>query len=338
MTHKQFNVCLVSVCALSLCISHQWVKRTGHTRRDPPAGDFGLCSSSSAPTHATPTLIRAPPLYLEPNYATSDFWGQVAFLPVPRFHINTHDPVGQDIYISKSVHDAKQPWDPFLWQLMVDVLAGAQSNLMVDVGANLGYFSLQAAALGHRVVAFEPMSRNANKFISSIVQNKFEQNITLYQNAVTYQSGRVVALRETHPTNQGNGKISPMAASKTGRYGVDYVETVSLDDVLHEDVLLMKIDVEGFEGAVLNGAKRLICWNIVRYIALEFSSDTIGSADCPASPLLNRFEALGYSISDIVSGSPRLNAEAYAHFPPNILLTLIEFDTPPGFSHPQWCR
>ena len=297
-THRRFSVCLLSVCAVSLWAPHQ------------PRADCAFKASSA---------LRAPPFFTEPDYQ-HDVWGQVAFAPVPRFQINTHDPITQDIYISKSVHDAQQPWDPFLWQLIVDVLAGAPPSLMVDVGANLGYFSLQAAALGHRVVAFEPMGRNAHKFFASIVQNRFESNITLYQNAVTHQSGQVVRLKETHPTNQGNGQIRT-GGVREGRYGVDYVETVRLDEVLHEDVLFMKIDVEGFEGAVLNGAMHLICCHRVQYITLEVSSDTAASADFPV--VLKRLEDLGYSISDIIRGSPRLNADAYARFPPNILLTRV---------------
>ena len=63
----------------------------------------------------------------------------------------------------------------------------------------------------------------------------------------------------------------------------------------------MKIDVEGSEGAVLNGAKGLICWNLVLYITIEFSDDTRHSQDCPAGRMLQLLESIGYAISDVVA-------------------------------------
>lgn len=267
----------------------------------------------------------------EPGF-TQDFWGIVYFSPVPPYHINTHNPETQDIFISGSVHSARAPWDRYVWDLFIAVFKRHPSPaVVVDVGANIGYFSLMAASMGHKVYSFEPMNRNVAKLQSSILKNHLEHKITLIQNAVTYDSTGSVTLRATHESNQGNGMIMPDVASMSGALGQDYAHTIRLDDVIREDVLLMKIDVEGYEGSVLNGAKSLICNHIVRYIAIEFSSNTRYSQICSANAMLATLELIGYAISDIVLDSPVLQMNP--QLPPNLLFTLTDPSRPPASRH-----
>ena len=291
-------------------------------------GDLGLCDglppARAARTRPTPLVTAAP---TEPAYAQA-FWARVEF-DLPAFDINTHDPAAQDVYISGSAHRGVR-WDPFLWALLEHILVAERApRLVVDVGANLGYFSLMAAALGHRVVALEPMGRNAAKLQASIARNVgFSELIALYQYAAASRADEVVALAATHESNQGNGQISrrqPVFAE--GVYGIDYVQTVRLDDVVDEDVLFLKIDVEGFEAEVLNGASRLLCRHVVRYIVIEFSEETRRSKRCPSRRMLQRMQALGYLISDIVVGAPRLAADT-SDLPPNLLFTLADPSRP----------
>lgn len=270
-------------------------------------------------------------LEVEPEYHR-DFWGQVDFHPVPLFHINTHDPTQQDVYISASVHRRLEPWDQYIWNLFVRILSNfTRDAVVVDVGANLGYFSLLAASMGYKVVALEPMTRNAAKFVASIAKNQFEDKVILYQNAAWHHSCAAVTMSATHDTNQGNGQITAMDFSKVGLYGRDFVDTIRLDDVIQGDVLLMKIDTEGSESAVLDGAKSLICWNIVRFITLELSHATRQSKECSAIQMLQLFQSLGYAISDITADAPSLVLdESMQHFPPNILLRLEDPSVAPG--------
>ena len=110
----------------------------------------------------------------------TDFLGVVDIAPVPRYVIDTHDPMAQDQYISASVHhDKTMPWDSYIWDRIVSLSKGDKGLLFVDVGANIGYFALAAAALGYNVVAFEPMSRNAKKLAKSMELNVFATIIVL---------------------------------------------------------------------------------------------------------------------------------------------------------------
>ena len=122
----------------------------------------------------------------EPGY-TDEHWGVVNFPPVPAYSVDTHDPHTQDMYISGSVHEGKEPWGVFIWDRVVEQTpVTGRGLLFVDVGANLGFFSLAAASLGYRVISFEPMTRNMWKLARSVERNDgFEARVALYQNAVT---------------------------------------------------------------------------------------------------------------------------------------------------------
>jgi FkbM family methyltransferase len=113
---------------------------------------------------------------------------------------------------------------------------GLRTPMVVDVGAGLGYFSLVAAALRARVIAFEPNSRNARKFSKSIVKNGFGEYVSLFQNSV------------------GNeGSFSPVSLNgqatgfEQGVYGVDYANPVSLSFIVRENVDVLRIYTGGME-------------------------------------------------------------------------------------------
>ncbi|EFJ45370.1 hypothetical protein VOLCADRAFT_105912 [Volvox carteri f. nagariensis] len=68
---------------------------------------------------------------------------------------------------------------------VVEALVGAlgppsQGTVLVDVSAGTGFFSLAAAARGHKVVSFETSPRSIEAFSFSIVYNGFEDRIRLY--------------------------------------------------------------------------------------------------------------------------------------------------------------
>jgi len=297
----------------------------------PPArrewGHFDFCADSPCARQGRPpnqprTPTSAAYVPVEPEYAR-DHWAAVERDGVPRFDINTHDPASQDVHISGAIHRRGPPWDPHIWAYLAHVLRlePRLPGAFVDVGANIGYFSLMAASLGYNVSAFEPMNRNVAKLMASVERNGFGRRIRIYHNAVGQDACGGVSLAHTHPTNQGNGRIIE------GLPGP--IPTVRLDDALDEDVAVLKIDVEGGESQVLAGARRLICEHRVRYIIMEMSVDTVVRPDCPIYDTLRTMEAIGYAITDVVRDAPRLSPHDVARFPPNVVLRLEDASVPP---------
>ncbi len=124
-----------------------------------------------------------------------------------------------------------------------------------DVGANTGYFSLLASVLvgtdGH-VYSFEPLPPNVARLREIMNLNRVE-NQTLVPRAVSKAAGRV-----RFWTGDGNPRRASLIPWKGDRH-VD-VDTVTLDDFIQEERRpdVIKVDVEGAESLVLEGASELL--------------------------------------------------------------------------------
>jgi FkbM family methyltransferase len=127
-----------------------------------------------------------------------------------------------------------------------------RDDVFADVGANIGAYSLVAASAGARCVAFEPTSLAYHYLFENVALNKLQERIELQQCAVGAEAG---SIRLT----AGMGEVNHvLEAGETGES--IQVPMVSLDGFFSgcTPPALIKIDVEGFEGAVVDGAAQLI--------------------------------------------------------------------------------
>jgi FkbM family methyltransferase len=125
---------------------------------------------------------------------------------------------------------------------------------VVDVGANLGYFSLLASKLvgpAGRVVALEPNSENCRLLLSSLRLNGMS-NVDLLPVAADVAPGW--AYYATHVGSNGGLVEDDNLLSRFGTV----VPTFRLDDLVDRKVDFLKMDVEGAEGRVVHGATRII--------------------------------------------------------------------------------
>jgi FkbM family methyltransferase len=147
------------------------------------------------------------------------------------------------------------------------------SAVVFDVGANIGFYTLQAAAslAGGAIYAFEPNPDAYSKLVRNIEANR-ARNIHLLPYAVGSKQGRAW-LRRSERTGLGSIEES---SSETGGVRVE-VEMVTLDDMVEKHSVtridLMKIDVEGYEESVLAGGERAI--GMTRRIVMEYHGPEI---------------------------------------------------------------
>ena len=132
---------------------------------------------------------------------------------------------------------------------MSDYLKGKRGRLFVDVGAYHGHYSLLLSGNFDRVIAIEPVSANAD-FLKGVIAIRKASNITIIRMAVaaeegTRQLGIMPQLSESKLLSQNSTKN-----------GLTTVQATTLDLLLrpYQEIDLVKLDVEGAEYDVLEGA------------------------------------------------------------------------------------
>ena len=125
-------------------------------------------------------------------------------------------------------------------------------EVFADVGANIGAYSLVAASTGARCVAFEPTSLAYRYLAENVALNKLQERIEPQQCAVGAEAG---SIRLT----AGMGEVNHVLEAGEMVESIQ-VPMVSLDGFFagRTPPTLIKIDVEGFEAAVVDGAAGLI--------------------------------------------------------------------------------
>jgi FkbM family methyltransferase len=121
---------------------------------------------------------------------------------------------------------------------------------VVDIGANVGVYSILAAAIGAKVTALEPVPSAYSSLVRNVRINGFADAVSLLPKAVGTDSGRVRVTSSLGPTNH------VLVPGDIGPESLD-VQVERLDDLVDE-ANLIKIDVEGFESAVVAGGQRLL--------------------------------------------------------------------------------
>ncbi len=129
---------------------------------------------------------------------------------------------------------------------------------VVDIGAHIGFYTLLAARLvgpTGKVYAFEPHPQNFALLKENIELNGY-WNVTAVNKAVTNRSGLVKLFAGVHSSQPSLFRDTFTTVPRV------VVETTTLDDFFEEvgwpEIDLIKIDVEGAEPYVLQGARKLI--------------------------------------------------------------------------------
>jgi FkbM family methyltransferase len=142
-------------------------------------------------------------------------------------------------------------------------------DIFFDVGANVGSYTILASrACGARSVAFEPDPDTADRLRRNVALNSIQDRVTVEQSAVGSARGTV---RFSTGLDTMNSLLEQSDA-----VGQD-VQCVRLDDLVHGVPALIKIDVEGFEQGVFEGAMRLLQEpNLLAIMAENLTPDILG--------------------------------------------------------------
>ena len=165
-----------------------------------------------------------------------------------------------------------------------------KSDIFVDVGANIGLWTLVAASsVGSdgRVISLEPNPATFERLVANIKRNQKEGVVTAYPFAASRATGSVSFLCAADHNLSG---ISD--DPKSG--DLISVQTVALDSVLQGmKVAGMKIDTEGHELLTLEGARRTI-ESASPWLIIEFNTTLLSSALLGDWKVYQFLAAIGY--------------------------------------------
>jgi FkbM family methyltransferase len=193
-----------------------------------------------------------------------------------------------------------------------------QQMHVLDVGGHIGYFSLLAAAHGNMIVdAFEPNLKNSIRLCESMVlnnwYNKYEQQSSSKNARINwhpYATGKSdsVEVFQEHPIDPGMGKVLIQEDKEKGKGAPDteqgyQMRVISLDNFAQSrgwfqtkpDIAIFKVDVDGYEAHVMEGAKQLLASHIIRNIFMEAAIRTKEELKAARSSLLIISQA-GYKV------------------------------------------
>ena len=129
-------------------------------------------------------------------------------------------------------------------------------DVVLDIGANQGFYACWAAHHGATVHAFEPDPDTFSLMVENIFLNDLEGRITVHQCAISDQTGQVRMFRAEGPDGPVN-TINPAFAVIGGIHGTRQttVQALSLADALDrvgaDRVRLCKLDCTGAEYSIL---------------------------------------------------------------------------------------
>jgi FkbM family methyltransferase len=170
---------------------------------------------------------------------------------------------------------------------------------VLDVGANVGYYALTAAALvgpAGRVHAFEPTPAVAARLRENVALNDFD-HVAVNQVAVTDAPGTL-----RFHLSADDSEANSLCAVEPGGATID-VPATTLDDYAAGHGLgrvdFVKIDVEGAEVRALRGGRRLLSGPEAPMVIIEVNPVTLRAAGAGPEELVAELESLGYACETI---------------------------------------
>lgn len=170
---------------------------------------------------------------------------------------------------------------------------------IIDIGANIGWYTLTLGKFGYKIISFEPSKLNYYILRKNYCINK-ELNIILINKGLYNEDKRCDLYH--FKGNKGNAIINCNNNNFT-RNEIKEGEIIltKLDNYLPfirgKNLLLIKIDIEGSEGKTFEGGKKLITQYQIPFILIEFTPLYLKLHGSNGKQFLQMFINNGYIIS-----------------------------------------
>ncbi len=158
--------------------------------------------------------------------------------------------------------------------ILRDLIKGDERNdtAFFDIGANIGSYSISLMDICSEIIAFEPHPYTANRCKMNFLLNNISEN-SVKQLAISNKIGSIHfsdyggSSTINHIVEEGSG--IEVEVSTLDKFVVDY-------NYSKDRTYILKVDVEGFEKEVFEGAKEFLTFYNVKGIVFEcFAKDDV---------------------------------------------------------------
>ena len=187
-------------------------------------------------------------------------------------------------------------WEMWITKIFIGLIQPGMT--VVDIGANIGYYSLIAGShVGDKgkVISFEANPKVFRLLAKSMEVNGFYSRSELVNKGVMDKAGELTfkSLRDHHGSS---GFFIPEAVAEQFRDQIEKINVpcLSLDEFFRGRdgrVDVMKIDAEGAENSIIAGAMETLTRNPQIKILMEYTA--------PNRPAVDRLLALGFHMWNI---------------------------------------
>ncbi|KAK3097103.1 hypothetical protein FSP39_006356 [Pinctada imbricata] len=172
-------------------------------------------------------------------------------------------------------------FEPQIDKVIYYFLKRNPTALFIDLGANIGVRSLQVAKYGRKVIAVEALLENVYRLCRSIKDSNVSDEVRVIHNAIaerqkTVQIGRYAGCMGCSFVTDDKDVFQSRKKKMEGLFE-EKIPAVTLDDLLQlEDVqssnsIFMKMDIEGYEHHVFDGAGEFFRTKDVIGIIMEWT-------------------------------------------------------------------
>jgi FkbM family methyltransferase len=185
---------------------------------------------------------------------------------------------------------AHRCWEPHIHHWLTRTLR--PSDVFVDVGANVGYFTVLCAPRVARVVAFEPTPVTYGYCRANVALNGLT-NVDLFDVGLWHEDA-------TLPVSQDASSLMTAAVNVGGSAGGETIRVVSLDALVRRDLCLprldvIKMDIEGAELAALNGMQETLA-RLRPAIVMELNRPALAACGATHDQVWDFFARASYEL------------------------------------------
>ena len=189
--------------------------------------------------------------------------------------------------LKKDVLVSAQIWKNGVWQekilkKWINTIQNYKNCFVLDIGANIGQYSLFAAKLGRDVISIEPFEDNILRIHKAAQMENLQKKILVIKNVISNRKNELKVLTSPEIEQNNTGaqriKINSLSINHSSIFPKVkqkyFVKTILFDDLINYmpayDCTIMKIDIDGFEPYAFQYSENFFKNYNVEFIIMEW--------------------------------------------------------------------